>query len=468
MTLKFSSNAGSESLFQNLLITIAGVLLSMVILLNVLVPQQQNISVSRPTSEDTGKHGLFAIHKWLTSSGVRTFSLRKPVHRIKENDLAYSGNVMLISLPYANQALESDWSAINQWIEQGNTAVVFVAGLYARPEWTVPGDVFASIKKLTADEFLLSRNKFTVEEVDDIDNSGEQDGGFELGDLQSQLDLFKPKRLKLSPAIRHPLFENIEALDAFYLPLLMQSQEVDDGQAEKVYYSIESESARLGMRLLTIEDSASPDEADEVLSDMAGHYVMWLLPVGDGWIYLSVFPDLLANNVLKQTRNAQWFTQLLQLHLSPSGFVVFNDYPFGLSELYDADAFFADKRLHYTFAFIGLFWLIYALLFSPRLAPAHTVKNLTGNKDFVEAVAGFLSRRVKNRAVAKALSMALIEELQAKTQLKGKQLWDWLQDHPDIFNDDVDLLKRACGYEKGKVKLMQLTQTINRIYGTSE
>jgi len=126
----------------------------------------------------------------------------------------------------ANQALESDWSAINQWIEHGNTAVVFVAGLYARPEWAVPGDVFASIKKLTEDEFLLSRNKFTVEEVDDIDNSGEQDGGFELGDLQSQLDLFKPKRLKLSPAIRHPLFENIEALDAFYLPLLMQSQEI--------------------------------------------------------------------------------------------------------------------------------------------------------------------------------------------------------------------------------------------------
>ena len=399
---------------------------------------------------------------------MRTFSLRKPVHRLQQNDLPYSGNVMLISLPYAKPALESEWSAINRWIEQGNTAVVFVAGLYARPQWTASGDVFAPIKKLTADEFSLSSNEFTLEEGDGTERSEDQDGGFELADLQSQLDMFKPKRLKLSPAIRHPLFENIEALDAFYLPLLMQSQEVDDGQAEKVYYSIESESARLGMRLLTIEDSASPDEADEVLSDMAGHYVMWLLPVGDGWIYLSVFPDLLANNVLKQTRNAQWFTQLLQLHLSPSGFVVFNDYPFGLSELYDADAFFADKRLHYTFAFIALFWLIYALLFSPRLAPAHTVKNLTGNKDFVEAVAGFLSRRVKNRAVAKALSMALIEELQAKTQLKGKQLWDWLQDHPDIFNDDVDLLKRACGYEKGKVKLMQLTQTINRIYGTSE
>ncbi len=464
MILKFSSNAGAESLFQNILITLAGVLLSVVLLLNVLVPQQQNLPVSRPTSEDKGKHGQFAIYEWLARSGVRTYSLRKPVHRLQENDLPYSGNVMLISLPYANQALESEWSAINQWIEQGNTAVVFVAGLYARPEWTVSSDVFASIKKLTADEFSLSSNRFATEEDDAIDQGGNQDRNYELSDLQSQLDLFKSERLSLSPTIKHPIFENIEALDAYYLPMLMQSHEVDDGHEEKIYYSIESDSARLGLGLLTIENMTAAEGAKKALSDMADHYVMWLLPVGEGWVYLSAFPDLLGNNVLKQSDNALWFTQLLQLHLSESGHVVFNDYPFGLSELYDAEAFFSDKRLHYTLVFIALFWLVYALLFSPRLAPVRSVKSLPGNKDFVEAAAGFLSRRIKNQAVAKALSMALIEELQTKTQLHGNHFWHWLQDHPDIYNDDVSLLKRASGYEKGSVKLMQLTQTLNRIY----
>ncbi|MBE9559568.1 MAG: DUF4350 domain-containing protein, partial [Proteobacteria bacterium] len=224
MILKFSSNAGSESLFQNFLFTFAGILLSIVVLLNVLLPQQQYIPISRPTSEDTGKHGLFAIYQWLTSSGVRTLSLRKPVHRIQEYDLPYAGNVMLINLPYANQALESEWAAINQWIEQGNTAVVFVAGLYAKPEWTASGDVFAPIKKLTADEFILSSNNFTVEREVDVDKGS----NFELSDLQDQVKLFKPKRLKLSPAIKHSLFENIEALDAYYLPMLMRSHTVDD------------------------------------------------------------------------------------------------------------------------------------------------------------------------------------------------------------------------------------------------
>ncbi|RKZ68556.1 MAG: hypothetical protein DRQ44_04240 [Gammaproteobacteria bacterium] len=457
--VKFSSSTGSESLFKNFLITIAGVLLSVVVLLNVLVPQQQNIPVSRPTSEDRGKHGLFAMHSWLTGGGVPTFSLRKPVRRISEYKLPETGNVMLISLPYANQALESEWSAINHWIKQGNTAVVSVADLYARPRWAVSSDVFATIKKLTAGEFSLNSNEITVEK-----DGADQDGSFELSDLQRQMELFKSKRLKLSPAIRHPLFEGIEALDAYYLPMLMQSHEVDDGHTEKTYYSIESDSARLAMGLLKIEGDQNLAGAEEMLSDMTDHYVMWLLPVDDGWIYLSAFPDLLANNVLKKSQNARWFTQLLRLHLSGTGHVIFNDYPFGLSELYDADAFFSDKRLHYTFVFIALFWLVYALLFSPRLAPARSLRKLPGNKDFVEAAAGFLSRRVKDQAVAKALSMALIDELQTKTQLRDKQLWHWLQDHPDILDDDVKILKRACGHEKGNAKLMRLTLAMNRIY----
>lgn len=461
MSLRFfSANTGSGGSLRDLLITIAGALLSVFVLLNVLVPQQQHVPVSKPTSADKNKHGLYAIYKWLSDSGVSTLSLRKPVHRMHGNGLPLSGNVMLISLPYAKQALESEWSAINQWIEQGNTAVVFVAGLYAKPEWFSSADIFAPIKKLTADEFSLSARKFTIKSKE----ASNQNKNIELSDLQGQLDLFQAKRLKLSPVIKHPLFENIDALDAYYLPLLMQAQETDDQPLEKVFYSLESDSARLGMGLLTVDNELTSEHADEVLSDIAGHYVMWLLPVGDGWVYLTAFPDLLSNRVLKQSQNAPWFTQLLQLHLSSSGYVIFNDYPFGLSELYDADAFFSDRRLHYTFVFIALFWLVYALAFSPRLAPAHTVKRLPGNKDFIDAAAGFFSRRLKTKAVAKALSTALIDELQSRTQLHGESLWNWLQDHPNIYHDDVDTLKRASGYEKGRVKLIQLTQAINRIY----
>ncbi|VAW52394.1 hypothetical protein MNBD_GAMMA06-775 [hydrothermal vent metagenome] len=451
---------------RELLMTIGGALLSIFVLLNVFVPQQQNILYSKPTSEDRGKHGFYALYKWLTDSGIRTLSLRKPVARIQSGELPASGNVMVINLPYTKQALESEWQSINQWIQQGNTAVVFVAGLYAKPEWLSSNDVFASIKKLTASEFSLNDKKLMVESnIEDSKSAGI--------DWQNTMDLFQSKRLQLSPTIKHSLFENIDALDSFYLPHLMQAQEIDEQNVdnkimEKTYYALESESSRLGMGLLTISDKPTVGGTDDVLLDMHKHYVMWLLPVGDGWIYLSAFPDILNNRMLKKSQNASWFTQLLQLHLSSTGYVIFNDYPFGLSNLYDPDAFFSDRRLHYTFAFIASFWLLYALAFSPRLAPVVARPPLPENKNFIEVTAGFFSRRVQVSVVAKTLSKALIIDIQNRIQLRGKYFWYWMQDHPDISNDDVDVLKCAggyvSGYKRGRVKLMQLTQTISRIY----
>jgi len=443
---------------RDLSITIAGALLSVFVLLNVLVPQQQHVPVSMPTSEDKGKHGFYAIHRWLMDSGVRTLSLRKPVHRIQGNVLPDSGNVMLLSLPYAKQALESEWSAINLWVEQGNTVLLLVAGLYAKPKWMSSDDVFTPIKKITADQFTLTSNVMPVQRND----MKEQGESVVLSDLQEKVNLFKPKRLKLSPAIKHLLFKNIVSLDSYYFPYLLQAREAEDNGMGVTFYSLASDAARLGMGLANVDEEILLNDMN--LSGVSEHYSMWLLPVGEGWVYLSAFPDLLSNQVLKKSQNAKWFTQLLQLHLSSSGYVIFNDYPFGLSELYDADAFFADKRLHYTFMFIAIFWLVYALAFSPRLAPVHITKRIPENKDFIEASAGFFSRRVKTRTVAEALSLALIDELQKKTQLRGKELWNWLHDHADIHNDDIDTLKRASDYGKGNVSLIKLTQVIDRIY----
>lgn len=119
-----------------------------------------------------------------------------------------------------------------------------------------------------------------------------------------------------------------------------------NGNGKKIAdYAIESDSARIAMNLLSVGNQAS---------DIDGKSAMWLLPVGRGWMYLSAFPDLLGNNIVKETNNARWLTQLLKLHLSESGYLIFNDYPFGLSELYDPEAFFSDSRLHNTLLQSGI------------------------------------------------------------------------------------------------------------------
>jgi hypothetical protein len=190
---------------------------------------------------------------------------------------------------------------------------------------------------------------------------------------------------------------------------------------------------------------------------------MWLLPVGEGWVYLSAFPDLLSNGVLKQQDNARWFANLLAHTVADGAYVVFDDYHFGLSDLYDPQAFFTDRRLHNSLLFIGAFWLVYALGRSPRLAPVtkRTVK--PASRDFIEATAGFFTRRIKPRTIAHELATRLLEDISVHTQLKGDSLWNWLHDHPDVSERDIRSLQRASGRSAGTTQLIQLTRSINRI-----
>ena len=424
------------------LITLAGALLSIIVLVSLMSPQTDQVIISRPTTEDVGKHGLKGLHTWLVQNNVKIHSLRKPVTRIDQDNLPASGNLMIISLPLAREALDSEWQALNDWISRGN-AVIILASLYHTPqwsdnrEWSREEEIKDAVTQLTAEEFTLQR-----EAIEDVESE------FSLTDLQQSIQAFKPSPYRLYPAIEHTLFSEVVELESVHTPGIYQyKNETDD--IEATYWSIGSESARLALRL--IEGESQQQTA------------MWLLPVGEGWVYLSAFPDLLGNSVLKQQDNARWFSNLLSHTVADDGYVVFDDYHFGLSDLYDPQAFFADSRLHNSLLFIGAFWLVYALGRSPRLAPVmkRTVK--PASRDFIEAMAGFFTRRIKSRTIAHELATRLLEDISMQTQLSGDSLWNWLHDHPDVSERDIRSLQRASGHTAGTTKLIQLTRSINRI-----
>jgi len=424
------------------LITLAGALLSFIVLVSLMSPQPEQAVISRPTTEDVGKHGLKGLHVWLAQNNVNIHSLRKPVTRIDQEVLPASGNLMIISLPLAREALDSEWLALNDWISHGN-AVIVLASLYHTPQWSDTHkwsreeEIKDAISKLTAEEFTLQR-----EAIEDVESE------FNLTDMQASLQAFKPLPYHLYPAIEHTLFSEVVELESVHTPGIYQyKNETDDSEA--AYWFIASESARLALRLI---DGESQQQT-----------AMWLLPVGEGWVYLSAFPDLLSNGVLKQQDNARWFANLLSLTVADGGYVVFDDYHFGLSDLYDPQAFFTDSRLHNSLLFIGAFWLVYALGRSPRLAPVtkRTVK--PASRDFIEAMAGFFTRRIKSRTIAHELATRLLEDISVHTQLKGDSLWNWLHDHPDVSERDIRSLQRASGHTAGTTKLIQLTRSINRI-----
>ena len=166
---------------------------------------------------------------------------------------------------------------------------------------------------------------------------------------------------------------------------------------------------------------------------------------------------------MKQQDNARWFTNLLSHTVSKGGYVIFDDYHFGLSELYEPEAFFADDRLHNSMLFIGAFWWIYALGRSPRLAPVKNRPVKPATRDFIEAMAGFFTRRIKPATIAYELATRLLEDISAHTQLSGDSLWNWLHDHPDVSQRDIQRLHKASVCSPGKTRLIQLTRSINRI-----
>lgn len=422
---------------RDTLITLAGALISFFVLVSIMTPQQEQQQLSQPTTEDAGKHGLKALHNWLKHNNVSTHSLRKPVTRIAQDQLPRTGNLMVVSLPYAREALDTEWAALNQWIERGNTVLV-LASLYHKPAWS--GDGFAStvISKITNKEFSLYKES--------LESAPSE---LDLDDIQRSIESFKPAEIELHASIDHPLFTNSMRVRSWHTPGLYQFRDELD-EIQNAYYYIDSESSRLAMQLMQ-------GDSDE-------HVAMWLLPVGKGWVYLSAFPDLVSNSVLKENDNAQWFANLASLTVSGDGRVIFDDYHFGLSDLYDPDAFFSDQRLHNTFLFIGAFWLIYAFGRSPRLAPVRNQIIRPATRDFIEATAGFFTRRIKPRIIARELAVRTVDDLSHQTQLHGEALWSWLQDHPGVMPQDINVLQRASGYIKGRAKLFKLTRSINRIH----
>jgi hypothetical protein len=427
---------------RDTLITLAGAILSFIVLVNLMSSQTDQVAVSRPTTEDAGRHGMKAFYSWLAANNLNIHSLRTPVTRIDQQTLPPSGNLMVVSLPFAREPLDSEWLALNNWIREGN-AMLVLASLYNIPpwsgadEWSRENDITHAISELTAEEFMLQRDAVEDERTE-----------FSLLDMQESIQAFKPSAYRLHPAIEHSLFSNISELESIHTPGLYQyKNESDEIQAS--YWTIESESSRLGLRLLYGESQQQT--------------AMWLLPVGKGWIYLSAFPDLLGNGVVKQQDNARWFTNLMSHTIYNGGYVIFDDYHFGLSDLYDPEAFFADHRLHNSLLFIGAFWLIYALGRSPRLAPVRNRSAKPASRDFIEAMAGFFTRRIKPAAIAHELAARLLEDISAHTQLSGDALWNWLHDHPDISQQDIQSLQRANGRTPGTAKLIQLTRSINRI-----
>jgi hypothetical protein len=182
--------------------------------------------------------------------------------------------------------------------------------------------------------------------------------------------------------------------------------------------------------------------------------------VGEGRLWLSRFADLFGNVTLGQNDNAQLMANIIRASLKPGGQVIFDDMHFGVSSLYDPQAFFADSRLHNTLWFIFGFWLLYVVGYGNRFVPVNRKSKPVQSVDFIYAIGGYFARRLTNQSAALVLFQHFFNDVRAyyKQPLNGEPVWEMLQRNPRVSAKTVTRLQAlySSAARKKRFRLIKL------------
>lgn len=441
------------------LITMLAAVAALVLVIFLLSPPQSGgqKKISLPTTEDRGNNGLKGLFAWLQSGGIPVASLR---HRysglLKDPSLPPQGNVLLASLPSPEKIAKSEWSALANWLDRGNSLIIMGA-VYYQPDWVQGDDCFCEVKT------FLARYQWTLH--DDSVVTAEEEEGEEakptgqktapkpkpkpktfqetVTDLKTKLSDQFPENRQLWPLAPIPLLDHVKTLATHITPLRQSG-----------HWTLSSDDkGNIALRLLGLEGKKG---------DGDGSPAAWQIKVGGGQVILLLTPDLFSNAQLNQADNAQFFNNLMAQSLAPSGRLLFDDYHFGLSELYDPAHFFKDPRLHGSLWFLALLWLFYLIGHTNRLAPVRPTANKQSAQDFIDMTANFFARRLDKRLLAEALAKQLLQELCRRRHLADEAAaLAWLEWHSQVTALQLGLVRQACALQA--VPLADLTNTLIEI-----
>lgn len=401
-------------------------------------PRSQQKPVSLPTSEDRGPDGLKGLYSWLGREGLAVVSFRKRFTDLRtERGLPEQGNVLIVSMPAPTEIRGAEWSALSSWLDQGNTLIVLGA-VYQHPAWVAAGDCFCGIQEFLSwyDWTLEAESGKSQAAAADVEAGKTLRGTIEA--LQAGVKEAVPQPNQLLAQSGHPLLQGVRTLDTqTRADLLKQPWTLSAGGKHS-----------LALRLLGLAEG-----------NLAS---AWQLNAGSGRIVLLLTPDLFSNSRLGRADNARFIGNLLDQSLAPDGRLLFDDYHFGLSELYDPEHFFKDERLHNTLACLGIFWLLYLIGYTTRLAPVRPPIIQLSSRDFIQVTAEFFARRLTKAVLAEALVKHLLADIHHRRRLRDEaEVWHWLAQHGRVTGEQLRLLKKALNGQR--ISLFRLSNTITYI-----
>ena len=347
-------------------------------------PQAENLGLDNglPLSTDSRPDGYLAVWRWLGKEHIPRVSLRLQYDHLAGLLPHPTGNLLLATMPQRVVAHTAELTALDEWVARGNTLVI-LAALDDEPAWAIANSdplLTERLQRLTGLHFTAAKSS------------------------KSALPSFGVGSVKIRPQGAFPLLERIRQVSTqSYLSRSWRTHTVD---------------WRLPLELASRADDGDP--------------VIWVERSGAGQIILCAVASPFSNAGLLHADNARLLANIIGWARDPDGAVVFDDAHQGLTAFYDAQAFFADPRLHATLGWIVLLWLAFVLGAQPlrlRREEWRPVDETT----YVEAGARYLAAVVRPADAAQRLIEDFLEWLRPRLRLERagggdapRAVWQWL------------------------------------------
>jgi len=424
------------------LITLLGAVIAFYILFRLLFPQigipQKELSY--PTSENRGKYGLAGLEHWLQRDGLATYSLRKRYDTLDQAaDIPTRGNLIIITLPLRLEVQARELKYLQNWTRQGN-AVLFLVAMSDWPEWASRSMSHSVGKEL--ENFGLEMVDQKPGDKDEKKSAADKFSGPRLQDLSSVKAVAKTRFL--IPTIAHPLTAGVGKIQADWL------------SSEGINWHLDSMHGDRGT-LVLLRDQTNQGPA------------LWLSVFGKGRVLVSRHSGLFCNASLGLADNAALFSNIVHNLLGRQGKVIFDDMHQGLSVLYDAHAFFHDKRLHHTLLFLLALWLVYVMGHTNRFGQLHGKKPVLQLLEHIQAIGNLFARRLHSSAVALRYARHFFNEVRSYYGLiqNGEPIWNELRENTAI--DETALQRAQTLYRKAQahqhidlIKFVNTLKTMRR------
>lgn len=378
-------------------------------------PQLQPTPVTQPLSTDGGPEGYLAFWRWLGQEHIPRLSLRLKYDRLSGMLGRPTGNLLLMTMPQRIATRAAELAALEEWVARGNTLVI-VAALDDEPAWAVETLDPSMMRRLER----MTGLRFTARER-----------------AKSVLRALTAERLDIRPRGEFPLLRNVRHL----------STPADFSRS----WRASTVDERLPLELASRGDDGDP--------------VIWLERRGAGQIILCAVAGPFSNAGVLRDDNARLLANIVGWSRGAGGSVVFDDAHQGLTAYYDAQAFFADPRLHATLGWIAILWLAFVLGPQPLRAWRREWRPVD-EISYVEAGGRYLAAVVRPADAAQRLIDDFLEWLRVRLRHESSgssdasvAVWRWLDAQPAVSAAERRELQacyaNACAGERVNLTRLQ-------------